>query len=291
MAAKLVVSKDSGELLFDTSKICYGLVKSGSMAYLGTWPRKYLRSAQLDPNNGASWTNSFRAGDDMYGFSISGAKSPIVFIVGKGTLQGTARSGELITFYYGGGSASTRYYCFDLMADNIAGSPYLKTWTENGVITFNSLQPPLNVVASIQAPPPPSGSDRYGRKASTYSGGRNEKIRYQTASVDTQIQSLVDIPISTGIEYAAFLPWSRSAGAIETDSLPGGGPIVEYGLAEGAYGRIGGISFMFSPGGRSPNHYLSGNQYSPPVSFSNIPTDRYPTALVIKTAGLPFPYN
>lgn len=289
MVARLIVNKETGELLFDTSKICYGLVKSGSMSEIETWPRKYLRSAQLDPNNGANWIDSNRFGDTMFGFTISNAISPIVFIVGKGCLNGTSRSGSNMTFMYAGGDASTRFYCFDLMADNIPGRPYLKTWNEDRQITFNSLQPPLNIVNAVQAPDPPAGNDQYGRKLLTYDGGRMERIRYQTASQDAQMHCVVDVGLDAGVEYAVFLPFSRSATLWNTQTISGS-MLSQCGVNEGAYGRVGGISFMFANSGGSPVSYPAMNA-SVPASFTAIPTDRLPVALVIKTAGLPFPYN
>lgn len=289
MVARLVVRKDSGELLFDTSKICYGLVKSGNMVAIETWPRKYLKSAQLDPDNGANWENSFRTGDAMFGFTITNAISPIVFIVGKGCLNGTSVSGGSMTFMYAGGSAATKFYCFDLMADNIAGRPYLKTWNEEGQITFNSLQPPLNVVEAVRAPAPPSANDRFGRKLNAYAGGRIERIRYQTAAQDAQMHCVVDVGLEAGVDYAAFLPFSRTAVLWNTETISGT-MLSTCGVSEGAYGRTGGISFMFANSGGSPISYPSASASSP-ASYTSIPTDRMPTALVIKTSGLPFPYN
>jgi hypothetical protein len=297
MTAKLVVSKDTGELLLDTRQICYGLVKSGNMAYVQSWYRRFLKSAQLDPNNGANWTDatvggSQGSGDDMWGFTVTNAISPIVFIVGPGCLNGSVRSGNTITFMYANCSAATKFYCFDLMANNIAGSPYLKTYRDDGVITFNSLQPPLNVVAAIQAPGP-SGLDANGHYISAYAGGYNVQRQNQgttPANKYPQIDSRVDVALTAGVEYAAYLPWARSCGISDIfgNNLF---PHISYGGSEGAYGRFGGISFMFGAAGATTQSYPPTPGWSVPCSFFNIPTDRYPIALVIKTAGLPFPYN
>lgn len=288
MTAKLVVKKESGELLFDTSKICYGLVKSGTFTYMERWQRKYLRGFDLDPNKGSSWEDSFRAGDDMYGFSLSQAVSPIVFIVGRGCFNGSALVGSDMYFYYSGANASTKFYCFDLMRNDIPGGPYLKTFNEAGEITFNSLQVPLNVIASMGAPAP-TGTDRYGRRYG-YAGGRWELVRRQTANVDSQAHHLIDIPLSAGVEYAACLPWSRAANAFLGNALTGVDGIV-YGMSEGAFGRSGGISFMFAPAGVTTQAGTPSNQYSLPGSFEGFPVDRSPTALVINTANYPFPYR
>ena len=230
--------------------------------------------------------------DPIHGFTVSSAQSPIVFIVGSGCLVGTIRSGSSITFLYCNAGIATKFYCFDLMADNIAGSPFLKTYRDDGVITFNSLQPPLNVVAAIAAPAPPVANDAYGRKLLTYDGGRAQKRRWQAGTTESAMDCIVDITLGTGIEYAVFLPWARSAGIIETNPYQSSsGPVTQYSVSEGAYGRIGGISFMFGAAGGTTEAFPGGSTWSIPVSYTSIPVDRFPVALVIGTAGLPFPYN
>ncbi|WP_240994867.1 MULTISPECIES: hypothetical protein [Pseudomonas syringae group] len=225
----------------------------------------------------------------MFTITVSNPRSPIVFLVGKGCLQGTSISGATMTFHYSAASEATRAYVFDLMADNIAGSPYLKTFTDQGVCTFNSLQPPLNVVAVVQAPSP-GDADAWNRRVLPYAGGAWQAIRPQTASVDFQAHFVVDVPLGQGVEYAACLPWSRgAAGYIDGNLTNVNAKVI--GFSEGAYGRSGGISFMFAPAGATSSIDLSGNQYSIPGSLANLPLDRFPQALVVPTANLPFPYN
>jgi|SRR5471032_2917919 len=292
--ASLQAFKDNGQILFDTSLICYGLVKSGNMAYINSWTRKTLRSAQLDPNDGANWTTtaataSTAFADSMHGFTITNPISPIVFIVGTGCLQGTSVSGGTMTFFYANADASTKFYCFDLMADNMAGTTFLKTYDPAGRITFNSLQPPLNVVGTIQAPGPGS-LDRFNRYVTAYTGGYNVQRQLAAGQEVTKTDSRVDISIGSGIEYAAFLPWSR--GCRINDLFSGNTfAFTQYSGAEGAYGRVGGISFMFGAAGGTTQAYPSVAGQAVPCSFENIPTDRYPLALVITTAGLPLPFN
>lgn len=287
--SSLIVTKDTGELLFDTRKICYGLVKSGYLIANETWPRKYLRSSNLDPNHGGSYQDSFRAGDQLFSIGVSNARSPIVFIVGKGCLQGTWRSGDYVAYLYSAADAGTRAYVFDLMADNLPGSPFLKTYTDQGVCTFNSLQPPLNIVATIGAPGP-GAPDRFGRYPAPYAGGWWEVIRHQTAAVDPQAHFVTNIGLAGGVEYAVCLPWSRAGTGFWAQDLTGvNGQAI--GMSEGAYGRVGGISFIFGPAGATTQISLASNQYSIPGSIGGLPVDRYPQALVVRTANLPFPYN
>jgi len=290
--------KDNGQILFDTNLICYGLVKSGYMALQSYWTRKQLRSAQLDPNDGANWTVSTASaspsfGDGLWGFTVSNAISPIVFITGTGIFNGTSVSGSSITFHYSSASTSTKFYCFDLMADNMSGTTFLKTYDTNGRITFNSLQPPLNIIAAIQAAGP-GATYKYSRYLTCYSGGAN-RVRqiYQVVGgivYTGQVDSFVDIPINSGVEYAAFLPWSRGVMYWDFLSRSEFYSFLNYSGLEGAYGRSGGISFMFGASPATTQAHPFNQGYSLPISFSNLPA-LLPTALVITTENLPFPFN
>jgi len=293
--SSLKVWKDTGVLLFDTDKITYGLVKSGYMTYLQSWTRKALISSTLDPNNGSSWTQTTATAgtaqaDSMYGFTVYNALSPIVFIVGTGCLNGTSVSGNAMTFYYANADANTKFYCFDLMSDNIAGSPYLKTFDTTGRITFNSLQPPLNVATAVQAPGP-GATDMYGRYVTTYAGGYNVRRQVSSGQEVAKIDSRVDIALVAGVEFAAFLPWSRTCTindiAVGTNVFP----FTQYGGSEGAYGRVGGMSFLFGAAGGTTQAYPNSSGYTATTSYVNIPTDRYPIALLIATTNYPFPFN
>lgn len=284
MGAGLIAKDQNDNLLFNTSNITYGLVKSGNLSFIENWRRLELRGINLDPSKGSSWTDSSRLGDNQYGFSVSNAISPIVFIVGKGVSTGFQISGNTHTYMYAGGDANTKYYCFDLMRDDGVNGPGLKTRDINGNITFNSRQTPLNVVTAITAPVP-GALGANGKPLLTYVGGRNERINYQTASQSAVVQCIVDIALDGGVEYASFLPWNRGCGCI-TEGVQGGGSRL-FGVSEGSYGRVGGISFIFSPPGRQTEQDYTPYAYT---SYESIPSVR-PTALVIKTTNLPYPFT
>ncbi|MGZ9738094.1 hypothetical protein ACXX83_06570 [Pseudomonas sp. GNP012] len=286
----LIVKKLDGSLLFDTSKITYGLVKSGNLAYISNWGRRGLKSPGLDKNDGASWTapTEIVANDNsldiMHGFTLANFKSPIVFLVGPGCLNGSTQSGTSITFYYVNASPSTKYYCFDLMADNIAGSPYLKTFDTSGNCTFNSLQPALNIIGT-QPPPAPSSLP--------YTGGTNQMLQTAGTSASGRIiypraQCTFTYNLTAGVEYAAHLPWSRGCGlTIGTDLSPIA-QASNSGCVEGVYGGTGFITFMMANSAASTydTQILAVNGYQ----WQNIPT-LLPTALIIRTANLPFPFG
>lgn len=290
--AKLVVKKADGTLLYDTGNISYGLVKSGYLSYNSNWRRWSLRAINLDPNLASSWRESGVPGDDQYSFTIDSPQAPIVFLVGRGTATGVTVSGSTKTYLYAGASTATKYYCFDLMRNDSLPAPWLKTRSEDsGQITFNSNQNPMNVVASIRAPDP-GPLDQFGRPVFTYMGGRNERIAFFSRAGSAIAHSLVDVNLDAGTEYAAFLPWNRSCGIIDASpSSDGGGAPMVYGMTEGAFGRIGGISFFFAPPGRTTEDYWPTSNTGTGYSYINLPINRFPSALVIKTAGLPFPFN
>lgn len=297
--ANLTVYKDTGELLFDTNLISYGLISSGYMVYFNSWTRKTLKTGNIDPTWGGNWNPTVAVAtpnfaDQIHGFTVYNAISPVAFIVGSGVLAGTQVSGNATTFFYSCASPSTKFYCFDLMADNIGGGGFLKTWTNAGRITFNSLQPPLNVVGQVQAPGPPAPAVS-GHYLSCYAGGGN---RQRQASGNSggivyvgQADSYYDVALGA-TEYAAFLPWSRSCTINDLyPSVGGFDNFAVYAGAEGAYGRYGGMTFMFGASAGTTTSRPSVAGYNSPISYDNIPTDRYPIALLIDTAQYPFPYN
>lgn len=287
MSAGLIARNLNNDLLFDTRSISYGLVKSGNLTYVENWRRLRLRGINVDPNIGSSWVERGIPGDNQWGFTISNTISPIVFLVGKGVVTGVkVVDSTTKTFLFACADQNTKYYCFDLMRDDSIIGPGLKTRDVNNKITFNSRQVPLNVVAAIQAPVY-GPLDSYGRPILTYVNGRNEIIQTRDSGAEGIIHCVVDIPLDAGTEYAAFLPWNRGCGIIDT--LTYSAPEI-YGVSEGAYGRTGGMSFMFGPPGRTTQDAWSQTRQSY-VSYNAFPAERYPTALVIRTTNLPFPFG
>lgn len=297
--ANLQAFKENGQILFDTNLICYGLVKSGNMSYIHSWTRKEFIRQGEDPNYGVNWSATTAIAtphfaDQIHGFTVVNPISPIAFITGSGCLVGTQVAGNTMTFYYTNASPSTKFYCFDLMADNMSGTTFLKTYDSSGRITFNSLQPPLNVVGAVQAPGVGT-LDGFGRYYTCYAGGSNRQ-RQANGNVGgivyvAQADSYVNVPIGAA-EYAAYLPWSRSCQINDLYPAAGGfSQFAVYSGSEGAYGYNGGITFMFGATGGTTTTRPNTSGYGSPVSFSNIPTDRYPVALVIKSDNYPFPFN
>jgi hypothetical protein len=271
----LKVKKEDGSLLFDTEKITYGLLKSGYLTATEPWYRKKLRSAQLNPGHGSSWVDNPNQPDPQWAFTVENSVSPILFIVGDGCLNGTSVSGATRTYIFGNASAGTKVYAFDIMRD-IGYPPRLRTWLDSGQLTFNSFMPPLNIAFTVQ--PPGLGNSSGGAAVKTaYAGGHNQTMQ----GGYTPIQySHYTIPLGNE-EFASHLTFSRT-GAVVPDSGTSGCSVLE-----GAGGYAGGVKFMFGPAGGS-TVTLTGGQY---YGYYGIPVDRMPTALVIRTANLPFPFG
>lgn len=292
--AQLRAYRDDGILLFDTNLISYGLSKSGYMTAIQSWSRRTLLSANLDPNNGANYspvvvsTGHVANSDPLWGFTVIGAVSPVIFITGSGCLVGTSISGNSTTFLYTNASVNTKFYCFDLMVDSI-GNPYLKTYNTSGVLTFNSLMPPINVITAV-TPPSPANLDVYGRYTSVYAGSTTRRV---TSSYSVpNVASEVNIPLTPGVDYAAHLTFSRTATVWDTQpNSPATGPVTVYSASEGASGYVGGVRFQMAATAGGSQIQPNTNQASVPASWVNIPVDRIPVALVINTAGYPFPFN
>lgn len=291
MSAGLKVYKEDGTLLFDTEKITYGLLKSGYMTLLLNWPRLDYRSANLPPNEGSSYSESSIT-DAIHGFSVTGAIAPIVFIVGSGISCGSSRSGDTTTFYYIGASPSTKFYYFDTMRDTLNGAG-LKCYDEAGTLTFNSLQYPLNIVATISAPPPPAPTVING--VATYGvpfvGATRLAMRFINSGPYYCV-ARVFISVGSG-EFAAATTFSRSFGQGRMDGMSAPGtpfPAVTNQQAhmDGAHGASGGIYFMACDAARTTMYWGAPVTYN---SYYGIPTDKYPEALVIRTDNLPFPFN
>lgn len=291
---KLIVQNEAGELLFDTRKITYGMVKSGFMVSLGYWNRRYFKGGNVDPAIGANWTPSTymdaptTGNDAIHGFTIPRARSPIAFITGGGALNSLSMNPDgSATFFYTGASTSSKFYCFDLMADDVPGGPFLKTRKEDGSITFNSLQPPLNVYTTLTPPPPQLPQGQTGGWYLPYTGGSGVFVRnpFQGA-VTYRFYYTVPLP---GGEYAASLPWTRGAqvrAEYQQNQSKG-----FHGVVEGAFGVSGGVTFCFVEAGGTPYEFGNDPQRIPGTFYTGFTVDPKPTAMVISTASLPFPYR
>ncbi|MNJ42966.1 hypothetical protein D3C77_379500 [compost metagenome] len=286
MGAGLRVYKEDGSLVLNTDYIAYGLLKSGYMTYQAEWPRLGFRSANLNPNDPSSYSEtSIR--DHIYGFTVVDAIAPIVFISGLGSACGVNVVGNQTTFYYIGADSTTKFYYFDTMRQGGSGAG-LKCYNPAGQLTFNSLQYPLDVDYVLQPPPPYNYIPTHQTWGMPYTGGV-KSVRTAGAFGPVNVFVKVTTPLPAG-SYAASLTFSRGIGMGYIDS----GPVLymnSSSMQEGAGGVANGVQFIFCIAARPAEVSAGFGGGTRANTFYNIPTDRYPTALVIRTDSLPFPYN
>lgn len=288
---KLIVRDPNGNLLFDTRKITYGLVKSGYMTLLQYWTRRVFKGGNIDPTVGANWTESrvvyapARDTDALHGFTVLNARSPIAFITGGGSLNAITRNPDgSATFFYTGASDTSKFFCFDLMSNDIVGKPSLKTFKADGTLTFNSLQPALNVITTYEAPPPRTAPG-ISYVAEPYTGGYGVWARLPQVGMGTY-RYYINIPLGGGVEYAANLPWSRGA---QCRAFQAPSTTQFHGVVEGCFGGNGSITFCFCEAAGTPNE-IGWNGMSA-TTYSGLAVTPRPVAMVISTSNLPFPFR
>ncbi|BCD88071.1 hypothetical protein PSm6_44780 [Pseudomonas solani] len=276
MTAKLLTYLPSGALQMDSSRVTFGLRKSGNLVFAYRDYKLIQRSIGGDV--WIPWTQY----DDVYSCTFE-AVAPVLFLHGPGARAYMTRNGNQWTFYFAGASVETRFYMFDFMIDTGTG-PALITRTPEGAVTFNSRQWPMNVVANVvpAVPPPPIGNPTppWGRNYPAYTGGTFEVLAAQSSTFEW-IVSRWHYQMTPGRLYAASLQWSRGAMMV-------GGEYTynrAWNVIEGAYGNVGSMSFWFTtlPGTKFGYEYVT-------ERFYNVPT-RLPAAQVIDVTDLPFPYD
>lgn len=283
--ASLIVRNQQGEILYDTSKATYGLIKSGPVEYAGRWS-KY---------------NSIFT-DLVYSFTVTNAISPIVFVVGTCGQPYQSKEGDNTVFYFAGPVAGLQVYCFDIMRPIFSG-PALKTRDSSANFTFNSLQRPL-AVRGVSTPPVPSGpwaplpsSQVPTDPVSGFSGGSS--FLAQEEYIDRGNPSLsvagfrcyyydfVADPTRTKT-FAAYIPWGR--GCFSLGNVNTGSSVFYVGsLAEGCGGVGSGLirhTFWTAP---ETSYEGVSNQFRPGIYSLNV--SPRPTSLYIDTAEYPYPFN
>lgn len=276
MSATLRTYLESGALQLDTDRVTFGLLASGFLTYAY---RAY--KLQQKALNSSEWVQHTQY-DDVYSCTFE-ATAPVVFLHGPGARSFIERTGNRWTFYFAGANAQTRFYVFDFMRETGQGVGLI-TRNPAGVVTYNSRQWPMNVVANVipAAPPPPIGNPTpsWGRNYPAYTGGTFEVLASRSAQFEW-IVSRWTYPMTPGRLYAASLQWSRGAQMIGGDYTYNRA----WNVIEGAYGGVGSMTFWFTtlPGTKFVYEYLT-------ERFYNVPT-RLPAAQVIDITDLPFPYQ
>ncbi len=276
--------KEDGSLLFDIDRICYGLLKSGYLNLVDRWGRYYIRSANLPPNEESSWSY-LNLLDPICGITVTGAVSPIVFLVGDGKPCGESISGNVRTLYFQGCTPGTKAFVFDLMRD-VGERSGMECYDASGRVSFTTGMPPLNIVATVNPPPiNPTQVPGADSRATPYVGGANETSGREWSGSDfRQPKGAVFVGSVSG-ELAASLTFSRSCGLNQGSDVGDG--LYRVGASEGCGGSQNGVRFFFSPAVATTATTFGNSN----TSWFDIPTDRQPQALVIRASDYPFPFR
>lgn len=276
MKTALIARGESGNVLYDTSKSIYGLIKSGPVTYHGRWMR-------LRPSGGGY--PSYQ--DSIYKFEVEGGVSPILFVYGDCGKPYQSKEGTKQVFYFAGPIGELKIYCFDIMRPIFSG-PALKTRAEDGRFTFNSLQWPLNVIGA-STPPPPEGVG--GDSIRPFAGGRSGILQYPTmgSGIAGSMYARVKINLNASKKYAAHIPWSRGVewvypfetGGGHVDNFRGSGE-------EGCSGTDGGVNHLIWT---APETTFGSVHTTTPVRFFNMAWDRLPRCPYIDIAEYPYPFD
>lgn len=295
MASGLQAFKDDGSILFDTNYITYGLIKSGPVAIMDGWRRWILASADLNPAEESSYKKAGGIVQPITGITVFDSVSPIVFIAGDGVNVGTNISGNSKTFLFYGTTPSTKVYIFDLMRD-LGGKTGMQCFSDTGQLTFTTDMPPLNVIASVSAPPladwiPGSeNTQRPYQQYTAYAGGFDEEIASPyPGDYSPYLKSVGMVPVLDQ-EIAAHITFTRGCGVIwrwNSPVGPLGGPGSQLGCTEGCGTSGGSLKFFFTPGPATTMLSLGNSQNI----WFDIPRDRTPQALVIRTSDYPYPFR
>ncbi|MGY2183266.1 hypothetical protein [Pseudomonas agarici] len=283
MGAGLIARLPTGEVLYDTSKSVYGLVRSGQLTeYVGRWSK--LSSVFTD---------------DIFKFVVPRALSPIVFTHGVCGQPYQSREGDDVVFYFANPKGAVRVYAFDLMRPIFSG-PALKTRDSNESFTFNSLQWPMNI-AGLSTPPVPTGpwyplpgGPQPSIAVGGFSGGNNYLAQDSEGAVGnpTPLSGFrahyFDRVIDATKNFAAHIPWSRGCAQI---SGTGGqfNNFYLYGMVEGCSGLPGGIVRHMFWSGAGTTYSGTSSQWQQGLYLLN--TDPRPTSMLIDIGAYPYPFD
>ncbi|MEC4024528.1 hypothetical protein VSO52_17255 [Pseudomonas fulva] len=299
MASGMQAFKDNGELLWDTNLICYGLLKSGPLNVVDVWPRYLYKSLDLNPNEESSWREDIPK-QPITGITVYDSISPVVFLVGDGSRCGEMVSGNARTLLFYGTTPETKAYVFDLMRD-VGDSSGLNCYSDTGVLTFTSGMPPLNIAALVGAPPLDDiipGTENMpqpNQQWNAFKNGTTEEVFSGLGTYTPYLKGIGTVPVFNE-EIAAHLTFSRSGGVVWRSGSPVGGstegvsngPGSVMGMQEGCGGTSDGkVRFFFIPAPTTTRRGLTNNANI----WFDIPRDRNPSALVIKTSQYPYPFR
>lgn len=280
--ARLITRSEDGKIIIDSNYICMGLIKTGYMQSLGSWQRYRRESAN------SSNMIPYSQFDPVHGFTVR-ATAPLVFVSGRSVFHRAERVGENITFYFGASSTTARYFVFDLMSERQQAAKLLLR-NRDGVVTFDSLQLPLNVLGTVIPPLPQYQNSQLQGFGVPYAGGSSSFTG--SGNFTTAFCTWTTNPVGgIGKDLAANIPWNRGANNTWNVNYE-----TAFSSIEGVYGNGSSISFMFmTEAGGNFNNFARApfpqNLVIGLPAFMYVPVDRRPEASFIDVTNLPFPYD
>lgn len=286
MAYGLEAYKEDGSLLFQTENITYGLLKSGPMRYDQSWT-KYTAGRGTDPNDPSSYRPQATAGSPIMSISVAGAIAPVCFVAGQHQNAGSTKVGDITTFYFSNAYEGTKVYVFDIMRD-LGGRTGLQCFDSSGRLSYTTDMQPLNILDVLTPPDQPAPIIFNGRPNynNAYIGSTKTVISHYRNYNEELVRGgwLIDsafVPSSVSGELAARLTFSRVCDLSWQISFTVG--------QEGCTaGDIGGVRFFFGITAFSFDVSAPGSETG---TWIDIPTDRKPQALVIRTSDYPYPFR
>lgn len=288
MAYGLQAFKDDGSILFDTEYITYGLVKSATLTHYTKWGCWLIKSSQLPPTSESSWAyyTGTNLNDEIVSVEVSNATDPIFFLSGDGSPCGVVGTGATRTYLFHGCIPNTKVYVFDKMRD-LGTNAGMHCFDSSGVLTFSAEMPPLNIVSVVDPPslgPLLGGGPYYPPNpisGPVYVGGRIETLKPWSSSDKPWVKGVVNVPSGISEEIATCLTFSRGGWQVYDNS----------GSLQGCYEGCGGttngdVRFYFMQSYASTNQLINSG-----IGWGDIPRDKAPQALVIKTSDYPFPFG
>ncbi|MFJ3121032.1 hypothetical protein ACIPI6_31395 [Pseudomonas protegens] len=258
--------EEDGEVLIDSNFISYGLVKSGLVKKIGQWNVPYR-------DGDGPWPD-YSYMMDMWEARVRGV-IPVLFMHGRAILISINKGAlnDEWVYIFAGCTPETRFYAYDYMREANDQPVRFRLWDEEGNISFNSKQWPLNVFDTVQLP-----GNSQSNSFSPYDGGNSDGTYVKRYSNERL--------------YAGYIPFNRSAecGCVNNSEVIQAHAEYLITCIEGGWGIKGaGVAGFHS----DPNVYPFNDAISTGrLDFwQRVYLAAIPKLVVVDVTDLPFPFD